>query len=236
MSTPESTFNTSVANLLSQVVLHPLSNYLATKGFSISVDELQKVLNIPTTPSAGFPNLAGMRPASLTSSPAPKTTRSRKVVDPNAPTCQYVLTRGNDRGKPCGKVAESGKKYCKACATKSGAKKDLEEATVAPSVPDVATSEPKEIQIDALPLPGKPGHLRHVQSNILFRLNSDESMTAYGVQENDAAPIRPLNDAEKAIAKNFRMNVENPPVPVSVPGLPGGLPFSFQIPNFSVPA
>jgi len=116
-------------------VIEPLVAHLQSKGpapcSSVTVDELISVLGLPSKPSGGLPTgSVGVAPASnplmgTGAAPASKSKKKKKPeIPPNyghaAPVdgCQYVLSRGDNKGDLCGKKPLAGYQHCRSCLTK----------------------------------------------------------------------------------------------------------------------
>jgi len=145
-STNESAVFNGMSDLLRNHVLTPICQHLAQKGIHVSVEELASVLKLPASTAAppapqmsafgqGVPPVA-TAPPSLMGLPGlgmPLTQAGKHAgkKGPTAPVpdnerCQYVFTRGRNKGQRCPVRAESGQHFCGGCKGKKSAQNQLQ--------------------------------------------------------------------------------------------------------------
>lgn len=106
-----------ISPALQQFVLAPLSQYLAQRGVQVSASDLSAVLRLPAVKPVAQP-FATSGPGSFGAGgvqPPPK--KSSATITPEEGKCHYLLNRGDDKGKYCGKKATSGNR----CSAKAHA-------------------------------------------------------------------------------------------------------------------
>jgi hypothetical protein len=143
MSSVLNSFSQNFNKWFVDVALPVVSKYVTeTKNCPTSVEELEKLFNLPTSQVVPFPamngampNITGAKPAAPATSAATGTgTRGRKKQESaDGATCIYKLTKGARPDQPCGKnVFAYG--YCKACLSKGNAKEDLGKRGITPEM------------------------------------------------------------------------------------------------------
>lgn len=226
---------------------HQLSGWLKeNKEIEISPEELCQAFEIPYQPSTPgsypngssvqtkMPNMPNYYAGTGATTPKRKGGRSKKTVDPNLPTCSYVLVRGKNSGAKCpnpvsGEDIKGGNEYCKQCLKKAAVKTALEEGTSKPtvqppqmpgSVVDIPTNVPeKNDELQVVEIPGEPGLYREVTYGFIVQPNSEDgSITALSIDDNGTR--RDLRENERNIALKLGINVVNSdsvPVPKTPP-------------------
>ena len=124
-------FGKHFSNWFKGEALPHLVNYLVNeKKVTVTLDELSKIFELPsgpatpTTPAAfgsfmGLPTNGNISMVAAAKPPASPTTggkggRKKNQVDPNAPTCRYIFSKGQREGEACG-AASVAYHFCIAC-------------------------------------------------------------------------------------------------------------------------
>lgn len=161
-------FSTGVASLLSYV-FSSISQGLAAKGITVSVDELSAMTNTPVKPAMqttgltppGLFGTAGV-PVGLAAKTTKTGTRTPKAKCQNTDTfvqgktCGHYFDRknANNYGKYCGNPTSDGNTYCDPCMTSYKGVQKLVQANGLKHVPQKAGA----VAAPAIPVvPGTPG-------------------------------------------------------------------------------
>jgi hypothetical protein len=133
---------TICSNLFNELigkVLDSVANYLlTTKNVSVSSEELRRALgvisqpNVPISSSLPIPTYQSFAPP-VKPAAIPGVTAPAQTGVPGE-TCQYCYTRGQNKGKLCGKKTTPGSQYCSGCVTKGQAKKNVEGGQAQPAI------------------------------------------------------------------------------------------------------
>ncbi len=218
-------------------VSHQLSSWLEKeKNVDISPEEICSFFDVtykpPSTPGlpsgsavqTKMPNLPDYY-AGTGVSPAKKRGggRSKKVVDPDAPVCEYITTRGQNPGTRCSKqVANDGSKgsdrFCKQCLKKAAVKAIIEgpatKSTVQPPVlqggvvkmPEEPKNEPQNDELQVIEIEGHPGKYREVNHGFIVQQGEDGSLTSHQIDDPNSG-WRDLKENEKKIALSLGIQV-----------------------------
>lgn len=219
----ESVLLNGFSSIIRNVLLPEITKYLAaTRGVSISVDELSKCLALPSTTSSLTPNnlqtpvnaFQNMNMgSSLTQAPKITTTNKKKPVsNPNLPqqgmgtTCIYIYTRGENKGTNCPNKPEPGSPFCKQCGNKKTAGTQLQNAGrsniqggPAPGIHDTLGSNRSSTNNGSLILKDlHNGFYAYEQNNLAFKFSqpSDDpgSYICVGLFNNDRTKLLPLTN------------------------------------------
>lgn len=175
----ETTFFNGVSSLVRESILRPIVDHLAGKGISVSVDELSGVLKLPAStsslPMSQMPSLpsihpVGTAPPSIATLPGlgmpmgmPQPTGKRgggkkanTAPVPASERCQYIFTRGRNRGHQCDSRAEAGQPFCSGCKNKKSAQQQLQNGGSS-AAPSTSTVPGLPNQFAGQMLPGVPG-------------------------------------------------------------------------------
>lgn len=224
MSTGQKVFSDLISNFLNSYHQH-LSQWLAdNKDIEISPEELSSAFDIEfKVRNTGLPQAANVAtqmpniPGYYAGATPPKRRggRRKKVVDPNAPRCSYLFTRGKKVGKECGEPALNdgsplSDQYCKQCIKKTAVKKLISEGgtgtssnTVKPpmlpgnrvAIPDTE-KEPAASNVDAVPIPGTDNLFKLTNGDFIVQRQADGGIVAIA-KEDENGQQRPLTMDEK---------------------------------------
>ena len=232
----ESAFTTAVSGLLRTNVLPAISGWLQSeKNITVTVDELAASLSLPAaTQMPALPSLSGSAPSAATSSGRG---RSSKTAD--RPKCKWVLTRGPNKDKACGRACtdERSEDYCKTHIDKAteGSAKPATAMTAPPvpgSVPAPAQAAPQQDNtLRAARIPGSD-LLIDLDDRFVMKQEENGAVVVHGVMEADDKTIRNLTDDEikRALAKKLSVPMQagsqqsspvHSPERVAVPSVPG---------------
>ena len=192
------------------------------KGVDVTKEEMCKCFSIEYTPNkygiAGLPSGSGVNiPSYLqgpTSSPLKRGGgRKKKEIDPNAPTCIYIFTRGKRKNDTCGNVAindgsPGSDRYCKQCIGKSSAKEDIAgnssssntvSSAVLPNglIPVPKKEEKPENSLDAIAIEGRPGYCKLTNGGFIIREYPEGTGQYLAVCVEENGIERPLTADEK---------------------------------------
>jgi hypothetical protein len=164
--------------------------------------------------------------------------RTKKNTDPNAPKCEYTLSRGDNEGKRCDNniCGEEGvfgsDRFCKQCLRKAAVKKILEKPNDKPVVKPPTRegdsiacnnkSESKQAELEVVEIEGRPGFFREKNNGFIVEQTEDGNIIAHKVENEDGVE-RDLNDNEKAIAINLGLRlapVTKKLTSISIPVIP----------------
>jgi len=96
--------NDKFSSLVAQSILQPIAEWLIdTKGLTVSVDELNSVINV-NTKSSIVPKLTKTTSLPSTKKSSPKTSTT---------PCKHIMTRQPRKGEPCNQPSVAGSEYCR---------------------------------------------------------------------------------------------------------------------------
>lgn len=137
-------FVNGVASYLSSCIFPAIVQGMATKGVSVSVEDLLAMTNTPairaSVPTAGpiVPAMPftgavpGMAPAVVPTAGRKTTVTAQPVV---GRTCRYQFKRGDNKDMFCGKPTAPGQEFCNACLKN---RKNLSKDIAASAIPGAA--------------------------------------------------------------------------------------------------
>ena len=256
----ESAFTTAVSGLLRSNVLPAISSWLqSAKNVTVTVDELAVALSLPAaTQMAALPSLSGSVPSAAASSG-----RARSSKTSDRPKCQWILTRGPNKSKPCSKACtdERSEDYCKTHidkAAEAGSRPvtAMTAPSVPGSVPPPAQAAPQqENALRAARIPGSD-LLIDLDDRFVLKQEANGAVIVHGIMEADDKTIRNLTQSEIDLALSKQLSVpmqagsqQSTPahspgqvVVPSVPGVPGvpvvgesAAPVAPTVPTVGVP-
>lgn len=185
-----------------------ISALAASKGCQITVDEMCNCVKVSTPmgsqlnntmmPAQGFPVPSGIPPISnappalsnlgalgaMPMSSSSKKSRSKTGVPaqpvPDHERCQYMITRGRNRGTRCELRAEPGGVFCSGCKGKKSAQQQLQNGGVPPASANSMNS--------GVPLPG----MAPVSTGTLNQLNQSltSGLSTMTSQQNAAPKLK----------------------------------------------
>jgi len=230
MSSVKNVVEESVRNAINSVCSNysrQLSEWLQeNKNVEITSEEICSLWDVPYCPPSTPSIPTG---ASVTTrlpeyyagavSPAKKRGggRTKKSVDPNAPLCEYKMTRGKKEniGKQCGNpvladgVTLGADRFCKACLKKAAVQKILEKSddksTVKPpvlpgsSITVPEKEEPKSDEISVIEIPGEPGRYKETNYGFIVEQPDEGTVVAHEI-ENEKGERRKLNEEDRKLA------------------------------------
>jgi len=210
-----------------------LSEWLQeNKNIEISSEEICSLWEVPYCPPStpGIPSGASVTTrlpeyyAGAVSPAKKRGGRTKKVIDPNAPQCEYKMTRGKNPGKACGNqvlgdgVTLGADRFCKSCLKKAAVQKMLEKSedksTVKPPVlPGTSITvpekeEPKSDEISVIEIPGKPGWFRETNHGFIIEQPNEGTIVAHEI-ENEKGERRKLNEEDRKLALAIGFQVVN---------------------------
>lgn len=156
--------------------------------------------------------------------------RSKKVIDPSLPTCEYIYTRGKTPGKHCpNQVANDdtngSDRFCKQCLKKVAVQSKLEgtssKATVKPpvlpgnSVKVTEDSSDKNGELQVIEIEEHPGKYKEVNYGFIVEQGENGRVTAHKIEDNGV--WRDLKENEKKIALELGIEVLHTDSAVNVP-------------------
>jgi len=163
--------------------MNQLVSYLNGRNVEVTVDELSKALELPTTsnsmqiPTMAFGGAGVPTPVHSVAVPR-RTTRGSGV------TCKFILTRGDNEGKLCGKTATVGSEFCSNHNKNTTAKgKPRDKSAYTPGLapaPKLAPATKENSGLDVNPLPGNPGYFITNKYNFVIALDENEQATVIG--------------------------------------------------------
>ena len=253
MSSVKNVVEESVKNAINSVCSNysrQLSDWLQeNKNVEMTSEEICSLWEVPYCPPStpGIPSGASVTTrlpeyyAGAVSPAKKRGGRTKKTVDPNAPKCQYKMTRGKNPGKECGNqvlgdgVTLGADRFCKACLKKAAVQKQLEKSddksTVKPPVlPGTSITvpekeEPKTDEISVIEISGKPGWFKDTNHGFIIEQTTEGNIVAHEI-ENDKGETRKLNEEDKNLALTLGLQVVNEET-VDDSGIP-------KIPNVAV--
>lgn len=236
MSSVKNVVEESVKNAINSVCSNysrQLSEWLQeNKNVEITSEEICSLWDVPYCPPStpGIPSGASVTTrlpeyyAGAVSPAKKRGGRTKKTVDPNAPKCQYKLTRGKKEniGKECGKpvladgVTHGADRFCKACLGKAAVQKLLEKSedksTVKPpvlpgsSITVPEKEEAKTDEISVIEISGKPGWFKDTNHGFIIEQTKEGNIVAHEI-ENDKGETRKLNDEDRKLALDLGLQV-----------------------------
>lgn len=221
-SSQESMIISNIAGLIRTGVIQPLVSYLNAKGTSCTVEELCSVLKLPGTP---VPTTVNSLPPNLTSSvrARPKKTETVSPTIPESQLCQYIFTRGRNKGQRCPEKAEDNGIFCKNCKIKkSAAAQATGPGTSQPStVPSETSYKPK---ITVVSFSGSNGLLLETKHNLVIRTGKDPTdLVAIGIKDVPSGGILPLTAEKIEICKQLGLSYVDPSKGNALPIVPSSL-------------
>jgi hypothetical protein len=213
------------------------------KGVEISPEELCLFFEVtykpPSTPGlpsgssiqTQMPNLPNYY-AGTGVSPAKKKGggRTKKVIDPSLPNCEYIYTRGKTPGKKCqNQVANDetngSDRFCKQCLKKVAVKSKLEASSSKPTVQapvlpgnTVKVEEENKVkngELQVIEIEEHPGKYKEINHGFIVEQGENGTITAHKIEENGV--WRDLKEDEKNIALKLGMQVLHSDSAVNVP-------------------
>jgi len=113
MASSSSTILSACTDAMTEVVKQRLLPEIASwlkenKQIDVTVEELSVAIGAPT--KAGFqpPSFSG----AVVATPSPTAKKGHSTAKVGSPSCTFVITRGNNKGSPCGKAATKDGPYC----------------------------------------------------------------------------------------------------------------------------
>ena len=233
----EETIKTTVNNFCGNYAAH-LSSWLnENKNVEVTPEEICSCFDVPYKP----PSTPGVHSAASIQTQLPnyysgavtpskkKGGRTRKNIDPNAPQCEYTLSRGDNSGARCKNpvYGEEGvigaDRFCKACLRKAAVKKILEKPDDKPVVKP-PTREGDSISCDNKPankseelsvvqIDGRPGFFKEENHGFIVEQTEDGQIITHAIEIDGEE--RELNDDERTIAINLGLRVANKKVTLS---------------------
>lgn len=254
-TTSKNVFSTVITDFYVNTVCSQLVAWLKTnKGVEVTPEELCQAFDVPYVPKtimSGLPQAAntpvqmpGYMHGTGASPNRRKGGRKKKIVDPNAPKCQYTFQRGKRQDELCGDACEANPsilgsdRYCKTCLKKKTVIKELESGagssvnTVAPPAPPSGyapipqQNKPREFSLDVVEIEGQPGFYRDIRRGFIIQKLSDETIVAIAVEDDDGVQ-RPLTQEEKNELQPLGVSFPSSPAPLQT----GSVPVVPQVPH-----
>lgn len=179
---------------------------LTTVNLSLSNISIPRAISSSSLSSVGTPPLS----SSVTTTKGKRTTKA-KVIDVNVPTCKYEISRGDNKGKLCGKAAVPGTDRCRACAVKGANKSSTASKLKVDNVPlNQGTVYSRENPTLDFHLVDESQKLyREPKYNMLIQEDLHGNYVVRGVLNDPAkdASYRPLNQQEQNYAQNCGFNI-----------------------------
>ena len=224
----EETIKSTVNSFCGNYASH-LSNWLSeNKSVEVTPEEICSCFEVPykppSTPIHSAAALQTQLPNYYSGAVTPskkKGGRTRKTVDPNAPKCEYTLSRGDNSGKRCENpvYGEEGvigaDRFCKQCLRKAAVKKILEKPDDKPvvkppsregdsiSCDNKLESKPEELSV--VQIDGRPGFFKEENHGFIVEQTEDGQIIAHNVEVDGVE--RDLNEDERTIAINLGLRV-----------------------------
>ena len=230
--------NTPLFNI-TKIISDSICDHLSTclkeqKNVDVSAEEIAKMLNLPYRNE--MQNNVGVSPSIpgiMTGSIKRKGKRRKKPIDPNAPKCIYVFTRGDNQGKNCSKPCinepsiPGSDKYCKVCLNKKSVQKRITAGTSQKSVVNppvdknnlVSVTKKKKKNdtnksLDVEPYGDEGKYFRTKEHNFIVQ-QLDDAVVVYGKEDN--GKVIPLSKEEIVMAQQMGLSVAESNVESSEP-------------------
>lgn len=246
-----SKFITLVSQSLINEVVIPICNFYKTeKGCDVDYKDIcKKVLNIPQDKINSSQFFNSVKISSATPNGRSRARKNKKEITEQE-QCEYVLTRGNDRGKRCKNPKKEGLPVCKTCEKKSKGKELIERykkglstsptsSEKSPSHEKLPSPPPQEESENSLSVKkwkdknGDEFYITADDNKFIVMSNDKGSVTVLGVEDGDT--YRKLNEKECEIAinKNLSLSKDAMPETKKIPSLDetSTVPSSLSLPS-----
>lgn len=206
------TFSQGVAMYLSQSVFPLIVQRLASRGITITVEELMTLISAPYAPNTNN-NQAIASGGAIPQMMVPR----KPVVSNVAPCvasqnplpgkCSYQYKRGDNKGLFCTRPVAPGSVYCTNCVkTRKNLSKDTNVVPgVAPNsvVQGYTVPEPQTAQLNVVVFDADRNLYREPTYNFILHQQSDGAIAVLGRLSDDNQTFVPLSATEKEIAKSL---------------------------------
>lgn len=218
-----SKFITLVSQSLINEVVIPICNFYKTeKGCDVDYKDIcKKVLNIPQDKINSSQFFNSVKISSATPNGRPRARKNKKEITEQE-QCEYILTRGNDRGKRCKNPKKEGLPVCKTCEKKSKGKELIERykkglstsptsSEKSPSHEKLPSPPPQEESENSLSVKkwtdknGDEFYITADTNKFIVMTNDKGSVTVLGVEDGDT--YRKLSEKECEIAINKNLSI-----------------------------
>lgn len=233
MSTALTDFSAQAAEAYVGTILRALEAGFRSKGVNTSIDEMVKMINMPSV-SVPKPTAA-----------APRGARAQTGGE----QCDYLFVRGKSAGTRCPKKAVVGSTRCTGCATKGQAKPGGKaKAAKPPVIPGMLPQAQSKVAEDESELaceewgPDKDYSLDLKDRFLLKAVGPDETVTVFGVDRNNTMQRLTEDEYKSAVLRKLPVDQSAMPIragsvtgPVTgsvtgpVTGPPGGMPAAMPL-------
>lgn len=210
-----STFSQGVAMYLSQSIFPLIVQRLASRGVTITVEELMTLVSAPYSSNnnqiiSATPFSGGGAVPSIVAPRKPVTTSTSPCVASQNPLpgkCSYRYKRGDNKGLFCTRPVAPGSVYCTNCVkTRKNLSKDTGVVPgIAPNsvVQGYTVPEPQSAQLNVVVYDAERNLYREPTYNFIVHQQSDSSIVVLGRLSDDGQTFVPLSETEKEIAKSL---------------------------------